>query len=286
MSVNQNFGFSQIVGSATGGGGSTDSEWWSYPPPPLYVDVRNEEFRSDTLDPQWDWWTDPTIGTGLTLSSADNNVTLTPESLPAAIPRYKINNQRRPSWIEIQIPRSGITSNTVFAQGSWWLLKPLTPNADDGYITRFQVPNVWNTGGGPSSGVSHFLALMADTGGVPDKNNAIIIGSQGIGNSSGSSFANMYTVIAGVINVRPLGSFDQSVGFISGVGIRRRASSNWLGVYQAPDSSQTRIVQEFAQAFTPAYIGWWMRLDGGVSHNPINGIDLLRCPADKDALPI
>jgi hypothetical protein len=265
--------------------GSVPSEWWSNPPPAAQQNARDEEFTSDVLSSSFAWWTDPTIGSGLTPATADDSPLLV-TSLPAVRPRYQCN-KRRPSWLQVQVPKSSLNAGGIFDAGSWWCLKPLTPNADDSYYSRVQNPNVWVTGGSGSSGVCQGLVLMAATGGVPDKNNALVICSQGnIGSSTGSSFANFYTVLAGVTALRPLGSFDQSIGAFGGFGIGRRASSNWRGIFMPADSTQTRVVEEFAQAFTPAFIGWWWRVQNAVTFNPIVGADLLRCPASANTLPL
>jgi hypothetical protein len=271
------------------GGGAVDSEWWSYPPPPAPApaapNARDLEFREDTLPSSLAWWTDPTIGSGLTPATADDSPLLT-SSLPGVRPRYQCN-KRRKSWLQVQVPKSSVNAGGVFDSGGWWLLQPLAPNADDSYYTRVQNPNVWVTGGSGSSGVWQAMVLMAATGGVPDKNNALVIGSQGnIGSSTGSSYANFYTILAGVPALRPLGSFDMSIGAFAGFGLVRRASSNWRGIFMAPDSTQTRVVDEFAQAFTPAFIGWFWRVQNAVTFNPILGADLLRLPANANALPL
>jgi hypothetical protein len=263
------------------------SEWWTNPPPASQANARNDEFDSDTLNPAWVWYDDPVVGTQLNQISAVNNVDLSNLTLPAVpTPRYKLNNNRRASWLEVQVPRSTINSDAVFAGGSYWLLKPLTPNADDTYYTRVQTPNFWNTGGFAAAPIAHFLVLMAATAGVPDKNNAIIIGNQGIGNATGGSFSLMYTYIAGSEVVRPIGSFNMSVGSLPAFGIQRRASSNWNGFFFDALSGQTRPVGEFAQAFTPAFIGWWFRVQLNASYPPIFAMDLLRCPAALNILPI
>jgi hypothetical protein len=276
----------EVALPSSSGGGSVDSEWWQYPAALNQQNARNEDFLSDVLDPAWAWWKDPTAGSALTATTADNNVTLTMSSSPATKPRYKVNDQRKPSWMQLQVPKAVGSSDVIFAAGSWWLLKPLTPTANDCYYTRTQIPMPWVTSGSANAGLSQMLVLMAATGGAPDKNNAIIIGDQGLGSNTGGTSSLMYSVVAGAASIRPLAAFDMSVGGFSSFGIRRRASTNWSGWYGAADSGAFRTVEEFSLAFTPAFVGWWIRVQPVAVHNPIFSFDLLRCPADADALPL
>jgi hypothetical protein len=263
-------------------GGGVSSEWWTYPPSAAQVNSRNEEFLSDVLDPAWAWWTNPA---GVIIpGTADNNVTLTMDSSPATKPRYKVNDQRRPSWMQVQVPRAN-NDNTRFYAGTHWLLKPLTPNADDCYYTRTTAPLVWNSGGTHSAGIQFWMCLMGSAAGVPDLASYIAIGMQGYGLTTGGA----YSLMATDAGFFPAGAIDQFIlAGIPAFGIRRRASSNWSGVFFDNQSASYRFSAEIVKAFTPAFIGWAFRtqLAPVTSHNPIFEMDLLRCAAGADVLPL
>lgn len=296
MGVNQQIGYSQIVGPPVSGGDGSVSEWWSLPESP---DPRDEEFAGGPgLPAGYAWWADSGVAAALVAQASVNNVTLAASNAPPASVTYKIGaaatGGRRRSWMQCQVPTGGSGDDPRGTNG-YYLLKPYSPAANGCAWTRSHLPLNWLSGGSGVAGPMMYFVIMGQTAGVPDRNNMIMVGGQGQSGTGGNMNTNFYAVSGTSAITVPFGAFNFSQGGgIAGYGIRRRTSTLWTGYFMGSASDFYREVAEFNQVlvggsfatFTPFYSGWKFVNKNAQGYNPIFGVDLHRFSDDANTLPL
>lgn len=264
------------------------SEWWWYPASP---DARNVEFEEDSLPAGFQWWDDVGGAGPLIAHAAVNNVPLTVSSSPATFARYKVNNQRRRSWLQVQVPQIG-GGGLPYTAASVYLLRPITLGADDCFWTRFSTVINWLSSGSGVQGPNCNYVVMGSAAGIPDRSTGITIGLASQASQGGNVNGLLQVYNAGAQTTIPIGAFSFSQGGSPGFGLRRRSSTNWTGFFFGAEFY--REVNEFTQAsiggafatFAPTHIGWKFRADLGQGFNPIFSVDFDRYTADANALPL